>query len=62
MENNMTSFVDQIATNDAVGAKQTMSDMLAAKAFQALDARKQEIASTLFGGINQEEQETEEQE
>jgi len=40
-----------------------MSDMLAAKAFQALDARKQEIASTLFGGINQEEeQETEEQE
>ena len=58
----MTSFVDQIATNDAVGAKQTMSDMLAAKAFQALDARKQEIASTLFGGINQEEQETEEQE
>ena len=58
----MTSFVDQIATNDAVGAKQTMSDMLAAKAFQALDARKREIASTLFGGINQEEQETEEQE
>jgi len=58
----MTSFVDQIATNDAVGAKQTMSDMLAAKAFQALDARKQEIASTLFGGMNQEEQETEEQE
>ena len=44
----MTSFVDQIATNDAIGAKQTMSDMLAAKAFQALDARKQEIASTLF--------------
>ena len=59
----MTSFVTQIATGDAVGAKQTMSDMLSAKAFEALDARKQEIASTLFGGQEEEtEEETVEQE
>jgi hypothetical protein len=57
MENNMTNFVNQIATGDAVGAKETMSDMLSAKAFEALDARKQELASTLFGGQKQEEQE-----
>jgi len=53
----MTNFVNQIATGDAVGAKETMSDMLSAKAFEALDARKQELASTLFGGQKQEEQE-----
>lgn len=53
----MTKFIDQIATGDAVGAKETMSDMLSAKAFEALDARKQELASTLFGGQQQEEQE-----
>jgi len=52
----MTKFIDQIATGDAVGAKETMSDMLSAKAFEALDARKQELASTLFGGIQVEEE------
>lgn len=53
----MSKFINQIATGDAVGAKETMSDMLSAKAFEALDARKQELASTLFGGQQQEEQE-----
>jgi len=52
----MTKFIDQIATGDSVGAKETMSDMLSAKAFEALDARKQELASTLFGGIQVEEE------
>jgi len=58
----MTKFIDQIATGDAVGAKETMSDMLSAKAFEALDARKQELASTLFGGQQEEQEETVEQE
>ena len=52
----MSKFIDQIATGDAVGAKETMSDMLSAKAFEALDARKQQIASTLFGGMQVEEE------
>jgi len=56
----MTNFIDQIATGDALGAKNTMSDMLSAKAFEALDARKQELAASLFGGSKQ-EQATEEQ-
>ena len=51
----MSKFINQIVTGDAVGAKETMSDMLSAKAFEALDARKQELASTLFGGQVQEE-------
>jgi hypothetical protein len=59
MENNMTSFIDQIATGDALGAKNTMSDMLSAKAFEALDARKQELAASLFGGEKKEEETSE---
>ena len=55
----MTSFIDQIATGDAIGAKSTMSDMLSAKAFEALDIRKQELAASLFGGSPQEEVEEE---
>jgi hypothetical protein len=53
----MPKFIDQIATGDASGAKNTMSDMLSAKAFEALDTRKQELAASLFGGSPQEAQE-----
>jgi len=52
----MTNFIDQIATGDALGAKNTMSDMLSAKAFEALDARKQELAASLFGGSQVQEE------
>jgi len=58
----MPKFIDQIATGDASGAKNTMSDMLSAKAFEALDTRKQELAASLFGGSPQEAQEEEVQE
>ena len=51
----MSNFINQIATGDALGAKNTMSDMLSSKAFEALDARKQELAASLFGGSPQEE-------
>jgi hypothetical protein len=61
MEKNMSNFIDQIATGDALGAKNSMADMLSAKAFEALDARKQELAASLFGGSKQEEKTTEEQ-
>ena len=53
----MPKFIDQIATGDASGAKNTMSDMLSAKAFEALDIRKQELAASLFGGSPHEVQE-----
>jgi hypothetical protein len=52
----MANFIDQIATGDALGAKNTMSDMLSAKAFEALDARKQELAASLFGGSQVQEE------
>lgn len=45
----MTTFIDQVASGQAAEAKETLIDMLSTKAFAALDARKQELASTLFG-------------
>lgn len=55
----MSNFINQIATGDAIGAKSTMSDMLSSKAFEALDARKQELAATLFTGVQVQEEEVE---
>lgn len=55
----MSNFINQIATGDAIGAKNTLSDMLSAKAFEALDVRKQQLAANLFGGASQEMQEEE---
>lgn len=52
----MSDFINQIAIGNAIGAKNAMSDMLSAKAFESLDARKQELAASLFGGDKQEEQ------
>ena len=51
MENNMTTqnFIDQLAAGQAADAKDTLSNMISAKAFENLDARKQELADTLFG-------------
>ena len=45
-----SQFIDQLAQGQAAEAKQTLTDLLSARAFEALDAKKQEIGSTLFGG------------
>jgi hypothetical protein len=52
MENNMTAetFINQLASGQAADAKETLADLLSARAFEALDARKQEISTALFGG------------
>jgi hypothetical protein len=52
MENNMTAetFINQLASGQAADAKETLADLLSARAFEALDARKQELATSLFGG------------
>ena len=44
------TFINQAAAGDAVGAKDLLNDLLAAKAFEALDARKIEMAQSLFDG------------
>ena len=52
MENNMTAetFINQLASGQAADAKETLADLLSARAFEALDARKQELATALFNG------------
>jgi hypothetical protein len=50
-------IINNIAAGENVAAKESIENALSAKAFDALQGRKQEIASTLFGGQNQESQE-----
>jgi hypothetical protein len=56
-----STFIDQLAAGQAADAKETLSNLLSARAFEALDTRKQELASTLFGGQVASTQEQEEQ-
>ncbi len=57
-----SQFIDQLAAGEAAKAKDTLSDMLSAKAFDALESRKIEIAKAAFGGIEQESEENENEE
>ena len=50
--------INNIAAGDSAAAKESIENVLSAKAFDALQGRKQEIASTLFGGKDQSDEET----
>lgn len=58
------TFINQVAAGDAIGAKDLLNDLLSAKAFEALDAKKIEMAQSVFTGKQEaaepEVQETEE--
>ena len=49
------TFINQLASGQAADAKETLADLLSARAFEALDARKQELAASLFNGQTEEE-------
>ena len=49
--------INNIAAGENVAAKEGIENVLSAKAFDALQARKQEMAATLFGGQEQEYEE-----
>jgi len=44
------SFIDRVAAGNAVEAQQVLNDLLSAKAFEALDAKKVELAQIIFNG------------
>ena len=46
-------IINQIAAGDSAAAKESIENVLSAKAFDALQGRKQEMAATLFGGQEQ---------
>ena len=50
-------IINNIAAGDNIAAKEGIENVLSAKAFDALQGRKQEIATTLFGGKEQESEE-----
>lgn len=43
------TFIQQVASGEALQAKETLNDILSARAFEALDAKKQDIAKSLYG-------------
>ena len=49
--------INQIAAGDSAAAKEGIENVLSAKAFDALQSRKQEMAATIFGGQEQEHEE-----
>jgi len=51
------TVINNIAAGDNIAAKEGIENVLSAKAFDALQGRKQEIAATLFGGQEQESEE-----
>jgi hypothetical protein len=55
-------ILNNIAAGDSLAAKEGIENVLSAKAFDALQGRKQEMSATLFGGQEQSnEEETTEQ-
>lgn len=55
-------FIDLLAAGESAAAKETLENVLSAKAFEALDVYKKEMASGIFNGgkIESEEQSEEE--
>ena len=53
---NAQDFINSVATGNAAEAKDTLNNLLSARAFQALETKKVEIAQTLFGGYQVEEE------
>jgi thymidine phosphorylase len=57
----VSNFINSVASGNAIEAKESLNDLLSARAFEALDARKQELAQSIFTGQEEPEvQETEE--
>jgi hypothetical protein len=54
------SLIQQIASGDAVSAKQSLEDILSTKSLEALELKKQEISKNLFNnGFSDDSQESE---
>jgi hypothetical protein len=53
---NIQDIINNIAEGDNLAAKEGLEHVLSAKAFDALQGYKQEIAATLYGGQEQEQE------
>jgi hypothetical protein len=50
------NFINQVSAGDNADAKDTLEGILSAKAFDALQAHKQELAKAIFGGTEDSEE------
>ena len=48
-----TQFIDELALGNSSNAKDMLNDMLSARAFEALEGRKVQIAQNIFNGSEQ---------
>jgi|688.fasta_scaffold652394_2 hypothetical protein len=53
--------IDMLGAGQNSEAKSALEELLSAKAFDALEAKKQDVASTLFNGRTEDQPEAEEQ-
>lgn len=51
------NFIDLVAAGNNVEAKDALSELLSARAFESLDDKKKEMASSLFNGVEVQEAE-----
>jgi hypothetical protein len=49
-----SEFIDELASGNASVARDMLNDMLSARAFEALEGRKVEIAQNIFNGSKEE--------
>lgn len=49
----VSNFINSVAAGNAAEAKESLNDLLSARAFEALDTKKQEIAQSLFADNEQ---------
>ena len=56
------NFIDLVGQGNNVDAKAVLDELLSTRAFEALDARKQQIAQTLYASDEQETETPEETE
>ena len=57
-----SQFIDQLSAGNASEAKDTLNNLLSARAFESLDAKKIELARNIFNGSQVEESQEEEEE
>ena len=55
-----SQFIDQLSAGNASEAKDTLNNLLSARAFESLDAKKIELARNIFNGSQVEESQEEE--
>ena len=50
----ISQFINDVAAGNAAQAQEGLNDILSTRAFEAIDARKKELAQTIFGGTPEE--------